>query len=650
MPLANYTPKIDDRRYDDIVAEIRTRIPRYTPEWTDLNDSDPGMTLVQLFAWMTDMLIYRLGRVPDLNYIKFLELIGIELQAARPAQGQVSFPVLSSHPHPYVIVPSRTRVSAEDPDGPAPIIFETDRSLIALTAKLNSVMAYDGYSYKNVTPFNETGDDEFDPFGPVAPRESAMLMGFDYRGDFPQAEVNIYIAVAESRVTGGIAGNRLGAMSAAPAKLVWEYWNGSTWRPLNLLKDETLAFTRSGHVYLMAPPKISMKKGVFGDVNEEQYWIRARVETTSYERPPRLLAVRTNTVSVTQAQTVRNEVLGGSDGRPDQIFRLANAPVLEKTLHLEVNEGDGFSRWTEVEDFFGSGDKDRHFILDRTTGEVRFGNGRSGAIPVGNNSLPTSNIVAREYRFGGGARGNVPAGAIRTLVTSVPGVDQAKVSNLQAAVAGQEEETLEEARLRAPRAIRSRGRAVTTEDFEQLAIESANVKRARALPLAHPDFPGIQVPGAVTVIVVPDGTAPNPVPSEGTLRAVTEHLNRVRLLTTELYVVPPTYQKVSVAAEIIAEDSADIAEVKMTIERALLDYFHPLKGGDAGSGWPFGGDIYFSKIYGKATVDGVSRIEKLTVSIDGKPVPECTNIPVCDGVLIYSTEHDVSVNYDHDYD
>ena len=82
MPLQDFVPKIDNRHYQDIVAEARTRIPRYTPEWTDLNENDPGIALVELFAWMTDLLLYRLGKVPELNHLKFLELIGIELLPA----------------------------------------------------------------------------------------------------------------------------------------------------------------------------------------------------------------------------------------------------------------------------------------------------------------------------------------------------------------------------------------------------------------------------------------------------------------------------------------------------------------------------------------------------------------------------------------
>ena len=86
MPLQ--APTLDDRNYAQIVAEAKALIPRYVPEWTDFNESDPGITLVQLFAWMTDMLLYRLNQTPERNYIKFLQLLGIELQPAQPARGR----------------------------------------------------------------------------------------------------------------------------------------------------------------------------------------------------------------------------------------------------------------------------------------------------------------------------------------------------------------------------------------------------------------------------------------------------------------------------------------------------------------------------------------------------------------------------------
>src|SRR4030095_3770746 len=89
MPLPDIN--LDDRSFEERVCEAKRRIPGYTPEWTDLNESDPGMTLVQLFAWLSEMIIWRLNRVPEKNFIKFLELIGIEQEPPSPAHAELTF-------------------------------------------------------------------------------------------------------------------------------------------------------------------------------------------------------------------------------------------------------------------------------------------------------------------------------------------------------------------------------------------------------------------------------------------------------------------------------------------------------------------------------------------------------------------------------
>src|SRR5688572_28885189 len=91
MSLQELTPRLDDRDYARIVSEARALIPRYTPEWTDHNDSDPGMALLQLSAWMTEATLYRLNQVPERNYLKFLQLLGIELLPAQPARAELTF-------------------------------------------------------------------------------------------------------------------------------------------------------------------------------------------------------------------------------------------------------------------------------------------------------------------------------------------------------------------------------------------------------------------------------------------------------------------------------------------------------------------------------------------------------------------------------
>src|SRR6266581_5466929 len=86
-------PNLDDRTWDHLVEEAKRRIAAKCPAWTDFNPSDPGMTLVELMAWMTETVLYSLNRVPDLNYVKYLELIGVRLQPARPARTWVFFKV-----------------------------------------------------------------------------------------------------------------------------------------------------------------------------------------------------------------------------------------------------------------------------------------------------------------------------------------------------------------------------------------------------------------------------------------------------------------------------------------------------------------------------------------------------------------------------
>ena len=651
MPLEDYLPSIDDRRYDDIVNEIRTRIARYTPEWkpvwTDVNDSDPGITMVQVFAWLSEMLIYRMGKVPDLNYIKFLQLLGIELSPAESARAEITFPVLPSYSQSSLIIPMRSQVSAESSEDQSLIVFETERSLVALRAAMDGVQVFDGYAYTDVSLENEEATQGFQPFGPLAKTDSALLLGFDDSDPLPQVELALFVLVAEQGSASKAYDCGLPDSAVySSAELVWEYWSGSDWRALSLLKDETRAFTQTGFVYVKLPLKGSIAKTTMGQVTGNHYWIRVRVKRSAYEKAPKLLAIRTNTIYAVQAETVKDEVLGGSNGRPNQVFGLANTPVLAGTLMLEVDEGDGFQTWTEVGDFFGSGADDRHYVLNRTTGEIRFGDGTHGRIPVGNVQNPAANIVAREYRFGGSKKGNVAVNSLTTPLTSVAGMDENGITNLRAAYGGRDEETLDEAKLRAPESLKNKCRAVTEEDFQQLAMEAANIKRARALPLYHPDFPDVKVPGVVTVIVVPDNDEPNPIPSEGTLRTVCAYLNQRRLLTTELYVIKPTYLQVVITANVIAQNNADLGEVKQAIDSRLLEYFHPLKGGETGQGWPFGGDIYFSLVYRRVLeVAGVSRIESIVIAVDGKEALECTDVTVPDGALVYSTEHDIQVNY-----
>jgi predicted phage baseplate assembly protein len=123
MPLP--APVLDDRNYNDLVHELIARIPSHTPEWTNFNDSDPGITLIQLFAHLGESLIYRSNRIPERNRAKFLSLLGVKLNPAQEAKGLVSFANERGPAEPLIIEPGAELFAGE-------IAFSTVKALDAL--------------------------------------------------------------------------------------------------------------------------------------------------------------------------------------------------------------------------------------------------------------------------------------------------------------------------------------------------------------------------------------------------------------------------------------------------------------------------------------------------------------------------------------
>ena len=271
--------------------------------------------------------------------------------------------------------------------------------------------------------------------------------------------------------------------------------------------------------------------------------------------------------------TLQNEVLGSSHAAPDQVFEVRRTPVLEGELvqvlesaSSDVEQGDqdvssagieidpaaGASRprahwtaWQAVDDFLESGPDDRHYVVDRGRGLIGFGDGRRGRIPPAG----SNNIRLRRYESGGGARGNLPKGALNQLRTAVPYIES--VVNPIAAVGGADLESADLVRDRGATTLRHRQRAVTYEDYEDLArLASPQVSRVECIPLydlaAEPASRG-QQPGVVSLIVVPTSRAARPVPDAEALRQVRDYLDRRRNPATELVVVGPDYVQISVS-------------------------------------------------------------------------------------------------------
>lgn len=134
-----HTPKLDDRTFQQIVDEAKKRIPHYTKEWTDHNVSDPGVTLIELFAWMTETILYRLNQVPDLHMIRFMELLGIRLLEPVPASAPVTFWLSAPQPN-AVVIPAGTEVASTQTETRSSIVFTTNADLRISPPQLTQVV------------------------------------------------------------------------------------------------------------------------------------------------------------------------------------------------------------------------------------------------------------------------------------------------------------------------------------------------------------------------------------------------------------------------------------------------------------------------------------------------------------------------------
>lgn len=350
---------------------------------------------------------------------------------------------------------------------------------------------------------------------------------------------------------------------------------------------------------------------------------------------PRVRMLTFNAVAATHAVTVRNELLGRGDGRPGQELRLGHGNVLAGTLELGVQEESGAGAllvpWTEVDSLDGQDPFARVFELDREAGTLRFGDGRNGRIPglVANGGA----IVALAYRHGGGKNGEKAAGTITSLEAAAAGVSG--VTNVVAATGGADAETLPEAKLRARKELSTRSRAVTAGDFEWIAAQTPEVRVARAwiVPLRRPQKGPVPAPpaarcgpplpagplgldaalvahGAVSVVVVPDEAGPEPLPTPSFLEKVCRHLDRHRLVTTEVYVVPPQYARLCRArAEVKGAPGYTRLQLQEAVEARLARYLHVLTGGADGKGFPFGGQLHAADLV--ALVLGSGGIERV---------------------------------------
>lgn len=508
------TSNLDDRSFDELVEECILRIPRYCPEWTDHNLSDPGITLIELFAWLTDQMLLRFNQGPRKNYVAFLELLGIRLQPPAPAQTDLTFYLSTDLPEAYWI-PAGVEVATVRTETTQAIAFSTDRPLAIgkpfLRHFLTAPTAEDSPQVLRDRVTSQWTRDRNNYWGGT---EQAL---FDEQ---PQSGNSFYLVMdSEDPIEGNVLAIGFQGAAATPTGINpsqpprrWEAWDGQSWQPVLLREadDATRGFSFSE----IAQQGGNLAQGADVILHLPQTWPVTRftayqgrwlrcVFTTpdsnqpGYNNTPRIvgLAVRAvgGTVRASQSIVIQDERLGISDGTAGQTFQFQGTPILERreNEYILVTPPGGLpQRWQEVADFADSGPEDRHYTIDSLTGVVQFGPlirepdslrqntkirsriqqpRRTEPIAVETEANPLEHqygavprrgaaIAMVAYRTGGGRRGNVQSGTLRFMKSAVPYVTG--VINYEPARNGADAESLDQAVLRAPQMLRTRDRAV----------------------------------------------------------------------------------------------------------------------------------------------------------------------------------------------
>ncbi|MFM2052569.1 MAG: hypothetical protein RL456_606 [Pseudomonadota bacterium] len=666
MPLPK--PTLDNRSYDQLVAEARAQIPALAPGWTDHNASDPGITLMELNAWLAEQNIYRFDRPSDEAQRAFARLVLGD--APRPAavdQTVLCFAHGSSAP---VLLSPRVQVG--DGQGPR---FESCGALCVSPARLAVVAAGAPQSptaMDNLIAVNDARSG-FMAFGARPRTGHALLLGFDHALDAPGATLSLHVwtdswaddgATAQALRTEFYAQRDALAARCAPCEVeaaaaeldwrhhyrvrtVWEYDAGGIWQPLKQVVDETRALSLSGFVRFEAPVGHQALGG--------RYYIRCRIVRGRFECPPRLRHVAINAVTAEHAISHAERLLGRAKGHAGAEFALGTTPVVSGSVALRLDDGAGSVQtdWRAVASWDASGPFARDVLLDAERGVLNFGNGLRGEVPADGFDIFAS------CRSGGGAAGNLPADTLAQVpasalndalslppLSSLPAAAALTVRQPFAATGGAPAETLPAYQTRAFEAATRVDKAVTLGDFERLALAAPGLPLAATHAFAghHPLLPCVPAPGLVQVIVVPRCPRPAPMPSRALLDAVARHLAPRRLVTHEVLLVPPRYRRVSVYATLHAADGVDPQALQQRALAALDAFLDPLTGGPQDKGWPLGRTVYRNELLALlARLEGCLRVTGFGLNAPCSDGLCCANLVLCAHELVRPGRHQLRV-------
>lgn len=631
-------PRLDNTDFEQLVEEARARIPRYAPEWTDHNLHDPGITLLELLAWLVDQQIYQVGFVGDRHLEAYAALLGVHRQAPVPARGLL-WPQSGAISTGADLDRGTSAVCIEQPE----VSFELEADVHLTPAQLLDATAEVNGRVVSLLSFFQDATSSY----PLRSSETGSGTILDLLLDQPLTGspdgLSKYSVALGIEVAPPPSARSDTATPWGP--LVFEYRTEESgfWQRLEVVHDGTITLARTGIVFLRVPP-------VTGG---GQARLRLRLDRGLFPIAPRIVRIAFNVLPIVQLETQPERVLGRSNGLPDQRFKLElaglpeegeevrapstdgpvpQAPTPDPTgsrsreaptnplspsrlrgnpcdtqtdgdrdateylpLRIQVEEAGAFQEWQRSEDLTACGPQDRVYELDIASGYIRFGTGVNGRIPTHD-----AQIGHRDYHLTKGSLGNLRSD-LTWRVVGAPTAGAIFGGNPLPLSGGEDVWDMDRLKQGMRQSVLHRN--VLLQDSDLLAaatnLPGYGVARAAVLPRFHPAFPNEEQPGARTLVVIPwRGSDETDVPSvaQAYPDAIAAALKPHRVLGERLSVIAARPVVVRVKAVLLVNPGADAEKIKAEAVELLDARLSDIAISDRVDPWPIGRPVTVGEI------------------------------------------------------
>lgn len=363
--------ELNDRSYDDIVDAAKEMIPHVFPAWTDLRAHDPGITFVELFAWLVKMLEDYQNVVTNKNRMKFLKLLNV-----RPLEPQRAETYITVEGKENVILPKGTKISGFDE------IFETSDSICIKSVKIQSVYNYlkDKQQYEKVFTNDNKKNLGYTAFGKKADVGNAIIIGFDNIN-----KVCGKIGFKVDLLKGSWSRNRkpAGTKLNSLALLGWEYLKDGEWNKIEVLYDETHGLLYDGVISLRIPDDFTAQRLPLDDV-EELFYIRGVFIKGEYEIPPVIQKILPNTVKARHGDTLSEALCFSGNGKDKLVLEIDSYLGMYGSCEVMVRDADGF--WYSWHEADGKTNDRSVYEINRVEKSmktyIKFGKSVKGKVPA----------------------------------------------------------------------------------------------------------------------------------------------------------------------------------------------------------------------------------------------------------------------------